>query len=329
MDDDIHEGIETVVVRGTNEDPGLSVSGVRIGIEDNDAGPTGIALSLNKSIVAEEGGPQQLTVTATLQGSMEPADRELRLTLAGGTAMTSDYTGLGGTLTIPAGVLEGTSNVVLSPNNDAIDEEDETLEVRGATPLSSLTVSHALVTITDDDTAGVNIRPTTLTVEEGASADYRVSLDTQPTWDVTVSVVVPANSGVAASPATLTFTDTDWNRSQTVSITGDQDDDAADEAPVTLTHTATSGGYSGVDVDSVSVTVTDDDTPEVLLSESSLSVEEGNTAGGTYTVKLSHPPTGEVTVTVTGQAGTDLTITGLSDSNTLTFTTTDWNRRRR
>ena len=43
-----------------------------------------------------------------------------------------------------------------------------------------------------------------------------------------------------------------------------------------------------------------------------------------YTVKLSHEPSVEVTVTVTGQDETDLELTGLGEGNTLTFDATTW-----
>ena len=66
-------------------------------------------------------------------------------------------------------------------------------------------------------------------------------------------------------------------------------------------------------------------TPSVVLSETSLTVAEGDATGRDYTVQLSHLPTQEVTVTVTGHADSDLTLTGLSDTDTLTFTTTTWN----
>ena len=59
----------------------------------------------------------------------------------------------------------------------------------------------------------------------------------------------------------------------------------------------------------------------VVLSESPLVVPEGNVAGNSYTVKLSHVPTGAVTVTITGHTGTDLAL----DKTSLTFTTANWN----
>ena len=58
----------------------------------------------------------------------------------------------------------------------------------------------------------------------------------------------------------------------------------------------------------------------VTISETSLTVMEEDTTGDTYTVVLDTQPTAEVTVTVAGHAGTEVTPTPAS----LTFTTTNW-----
>ena len=72
------------------------------------------------------------------------------------------------------------------------------------------------------------------------------------------------------------------------------------------------------------VTVTDDDRG-IVFTPTSLTVEEGDATGETYTVKLATEPSEEVTVTVSGHSGTDLTLSGLSPTSTLTFTTANWN----
>ena len=63
-------------------------------------------------------------------------------------------------------------------------------------------------------------------------------------------------------------------------------------------------------------------TPGIRVSTTMLSVEEGLPRGNSYTVRLDTQPTGNVTVTITGQAGTNLTVI----SSPLTFTSTDWNQ---
>ena len=117
---------------------------------------------------------------------------------------------------------------------------------------------------------------------------------------------------------TLTFTTTTWGTAQTVTVTAGQDTDGADDA-VTLTHTAAGGEYASVTA-TLSVTVVDNDRA-IVLNKTALTVDEGDTSGATYTVKLATQPSETVTVAVTGQSGTDLTL----DKTTLTFTTTTWN----
>ena len=46
----------------------------------------------------------------------------------------------------------------------------------------------SLVTVNDNDTAGVTITPTTLTVTEGGEQTYTVELDTAPAGAVTVAI---------------------------------------------------------------------------------------------------------------------------------------------
>ena len=58
----------------------------------------------------------------------------------------------------------------------------------------------------------------------------------------------------------------------------------------------------------------------ITVSTTTLTVTEADTTGGSYTVVLDSRPTADVTVTVAGHAGTDVTLT----SGTLTFTTSNW-----
>ena len=134
-----------------------------------------------------------------------------------------------------------------------------------------------VVTRVDDDTPGVTVSETALTVtEQDATGDsYTVVLDTEPTADVTVTVA--GHSGTALTltpdPATLTFTTTDWETAQTVTVTAGDDGDTADDT-VALTHSAASadGDYGGISIAGVAVTVEDNDTAQVT----GVMVEPGN-----------------------------------------------------
>ena len=83
----------------------------------------------------------------------------------------------------------------------------------------------------------------------------------------------------------------------------------------TLTY-ADPGLQSGHKVDGSLTT----NTPGVTVSTAALTVTEADTTGDTYTMVLNTQPTANVTVTVAGHAGTDVTPTPTS----LTFTTSNW-----
>ena len=68
------------------------------------------------------------------------------------------------------------------------------------------------------------------------------------------------------------------------------------------------------------VTAATETVPGVTVSTTALTVTEEDTTGASYTVVLDSQPTANVTVTVAGHAGTDVTATPTS----LTFTTTTW-----
>ena len=147
------------------------------------------------------------------------------------------------------------------------------------------------MTVTDDDTARVTVSKSLLTIEEGDRDTYTVVLDTEPT--ATVRIGVADNSAeVSVNPATLTFTTSTWSTAQTVTAASIEDGVDEDAETVTVMHTVRGGDYAGLTADSVTVTVRDDDTREVIVSESMLTIEEGNR--DTYTVVLRSAPTGNV-----------------------------------
>ena len=184
------------------------------------------------------------------------------------------------------------------------------------------------VTVDDDETVSIVLSKTDLTVEEedATGGTYTVKLSHEPSVEVTVTVTGQDTTDLTLSGLsgtdTLTFSTTTWDDAQTVTVKAGEDADAKNDK-VTLTHTATGGEYEGASSD-LAVTVDDDETVSIVLSKTDLTVEEEDATGGTYTVKLSHEPSVEVTVTVTGQDTTDLTLSGLSGTDTLTFSTTTW-----
>ena len=173
------------------------------------------------------------------------------------------------------------------------------------------------VTVTDDDVPNLLLSPGSLTIDEGLNRTYTVKLATQPTGTVTVTVGGWSGTDLSLDKDELTFGTDTWNSAQTVRVTANTDDDGAVDSE-TLTHTASGGGYGAISKD-LPVTVTDNDTPDLLLSERSLTINEGENA--TYTVALATQPTATVTVTISGWSGTDLSL----NNSTLTFNRNTWN----
>ena len=105
-----------------------------------------------------------------------------------------------------------------------------------------------------------------------------------------------------------------------MTVTAAEDDDGVTDAVVTLTHTVSGGGYGSTNVPDVGVRITENDSAGLVLSETDLTVTEGDSAESSYTVKLATRPSGSVSVTISGHDGTDLTL----DKTTLTFTMDHW-----
>ena len=171
------------------------------------------------------------------------------------------------------------------------------------------------VTVDDDDSPGIEINPTTLTVDEGETRTYSVRLTAAPTNSVTVTPR-SNNTSVATVSGALTFTTGSWDQAQEVTVTGTPDDDFQNES-ARITHTIRGGGYDNVSDRPVDVTVDDDDSPAIEVEPTVLTIDEGGR--DTYEVKLLVEPTGNVTITpVSGDAN----IATVSDP--VVFTSNNW-----
>ncbi len=158
------------------------------------------------------------------------------------------------------------------------------------------------------------VLPPTLTVTEGDSVGYPVSLATAPTGAVTVTVTGHSSTDLTPDATSLTFTMTDWDTVQTVMVSAAEDADAADDT-VTLTHTASgTTAYSGI-TGAVVVTIDDDDLPVASFAMTSFTTGEGS---GTYNVAVNLTPAPAVATTITYTVGG--TATPGTDYTTLTGT---------
>ena len=239
--------------------------------------PTVVTLSLGNGseasaarTVGEDAG--DVTLTATLDVPAPPGGITLRL-FAGPddtAARYADYT-MPDRIDIPAGARSGTALIAVV--DDALDEEEETANIVAVAALFDGDLfGRAVLTITDDDTAGVTITTTAnpLTVAEGNTATYTVVLDSRPTADVTVTPTSDDPGAATVSPASHVCTPSGWNTPATFTVTGVADTDADDES-VGISHGVTSDDalYGAVVVGTVPVTVSETATTEQENQEQS------------------------------------------------------------
>ena len=342
-DDDTAEGDETVTlahaVASTDDTAynALSDLSVTVTVEDNDS----VGVSINPTtLTVTEGSSKSYTVKLT----SEPAG-DVTVTVSGhsGTGASLSGTSLSAdnVLTFTTADWATAQTVTVTGTDDDTAEADETVTLAHAIASTDDSAYNALsdvnvtVTVQDNDTVGVSINPTTLTVTEGSSKSYTVKLTSEPAGDVTVTVSGHSGTGAALSGTSLsadnvlTFTTADWATAQTVTVTGTDDDTAEGDETVTLAHAIAStddNAYNALSDVNVTVTVEDDDTVGVSINPTTLTVTEGDATGVSYTVELTSEPAGDVTVTVSGHAGSGASLSGtsLSADNELTFTTADW-----
>ena len=179
-----------------------------------------------------------------------------------------------------------TVTLSIATASDSVDEADSvvtaTISADTGSPVSYsvATPASAMVTVQDNDTRGVTVSATALTVNEDTTGTYTVVLDSQPTANVTVTPSRTGSTDVTFSPATLTFTALNWNTVQPVTVTAAQDSDAVNDS-ATISHAVTGGDYVGVTVESVVVTVDDDETADTTAPRVASIVRETPTSSPT------------------------------------------------
>ncbi|CAD5967981.1 DUF4347 domain-containing protein [Planktothrix agardhii] len=274
---------------------------------------------------ASEAGTTAITFTATAEGNVV-GNQTIDLALTG-TASAADFTGAIPTqITIPDG--NSTGQVTITVNDDLIAEGDETgiLTISNPSTGIALGTTNQSVTITDNDTKGITVTPTTVltTTEAGGNATFTVVLNSQPTADVTIPLTSSNSAEGTVDKSSLTFTAANWNTPQTVTVTGVDDlvvDGNIAYNIVTAAATSTDTNYSGVNATDVAVSNTDNDTKGITVTPTTglTTTEAGGNA--TFTVVLNSQPTADVTIPLTSSNIAEGTI----DKTSLTFTTANWN----
>jgi len=328
-DDDIDEAEETVSVTGSvTGRAGNFVTGTSFAIGDDDAAPSGIALSVTPVTVSEGDGTRSISVMATPQGTQFSSQVVVTVTVgATGTATLGvDFTAMGSfILTIPPGAASGSGSFNLVPADDSVDETDETVSLTGTSDAG--TVTSASITITDNDGAptGIALSATPESVQEDAGA-RSISVTAEPqggtSYADAVVVMVSVGSGTASSGADFSpvsdfeITIPAGAERGTASFDLVPTDDDLDEPDETVALTGTASNAAGVAAGSVTITDGDATPGGIDLSVSSGAVDEDGATQSVdvvATVRGSTRYAGDVVVTVSVGSGTATEGTDFAD----------------
>ena len=263
-------------------------------LEEDDRGVTA---SETSRTVVEEG-----TATYTLVLDSEPTD-DVRVTLSvsadSGFTVSEQYV----TFTTGNWDEEQTITITGTSDDDAYGNSGTITHLPTGGGYEGAPADSISVTVTDDDTPGITVEPTTLGVTEGNSNTYTVVLDTRPGEDVTVTITPTGDATVTADETELTFTPDTWNIEQTVRVSAAEDADADDETAA-IEHTVS--GYDTVtSAEDVDVTVTDNEPAVVVtFGQAAYAADESDKSGTTneeehkaiIKVKLDRDPDRQVVV---------------------------------
>ncbi len=178
---------------------------------------------------------------------------------------------------------------------------------------------------------GVTLSPSAATVtrdlsvtEQGATATYSVQLGQRPQGGVNVQIQTPA--GVSTNPSGMVFNASNWNTARTVAVRALDDANVAGET-VRIRHyvldAQSSSDYRPAPDAYLTVHVADSDPPAIQVSQRGpMALTEGGSS--TYTVRLSHVPSGDVVISVGSYDPGAVTVNGVGQPD-LTFTTSNWN----
>ena len=333
VQDPVDDGTVTWNVRldpasGDGNYEGLSDVDVSVSTTDDDGPPT-VTLALNPSSIAESGSGNVATVTARLSHASGAATTVTVSAVAGAWTVGA---GANATIVVAAGDTTSTDTAMVTAVDNTTDEPDRTPTVTGtvandraAADSTTMTVTGATLTITDDDpapTAALALDPSSVS-ENGGVSTVTATLSHPSSQPSTVTVQAVSGSWTVGTDATITIAaGSTTAASDTVLVTAVDDDVHQGSAgrSVTVTAALTNGQGAG-SVTGAALTLTDDETlPTVALALSSTSISE---TGGisTVTARLSGPSSEAVTVTVAAAAGTGAVAADfdLSSATTLTF----------
>ncbi|MBF0196697.1 MAG: hypothetical protein HQL32_03265 [Planctomycetes bacterium] len=222
-------------------------------------------------------------------------------TLTSGTSFTvnGDYTG-GMTILVSAGSTDfsiGDSFYVRTPGVTAFSEPIYLKD--GQTDLSELGAKSLTVTEISGDTS-----------EGSKTATFSVKLNTQPEYDVYISLASSDENEGVVDKSSLVFSTFNWNTNQVVTVTGVDDLDIDGDVNYYISLSASSNDSEYNDLDAVNVVVLnkDDDTHGLVVSATGDIVVDERESTEVILLSLLTQPTGSVRVNLSTSDNTEMDV---------------------
>ncbi|MBF2755226.1 MAG: hypothetical protein ISN29_08215 [Gammaproteobacteria bacterium AqS3] len=280
---------------------GVSVQSDALAVTVIDGTSAGLTLS-QSSLSIDEGGTRSFTVRLASQPN---SARTVNLT---STATNISFTPT--SLTFSGGA-DGDWGTAQGVSVSAF-QDDDTVNNSAIIALAGDEIAAASlsVTVIDNDPVALSLSESALRVDEASSSTFTVQLASEPNGPRMIRLTSD-NTDLTVTPPSLTFTAGNWNAPQTVRVGAISDTDTTDDI--------SSISFAGEMVTSATlpVTVADDDSVKLILSKSSLAIDEEGTDA--FTVVLASQPNTDSTVNLSS-TNVDVVL----DKGALDFTTSNW-----
>ncbi len=302
VDDPIADGTQTCLVEtrpAASDDPrydGRNPEDVTVTVYDDDE--AGILVDPSSLIISEPSGSDSFTLTLTSQPTATVTVPLL--------TSNSECTVSPSSIDLDAATWSTGVTALVTAVDDLISDGTQTCLVETGPATSEdpnylgIDPEDVIVTVYDDEEAGILVDPTTLTISEPTGSDFfELTLVSQPTSTVTVPLST-TSSECTVSPPSVDLDAANWSTGVIAIVTA-LDDSIVDGSQTCLIETgpATSEdpSYDGRDPDDVLVTVYDDDQPGIQVDPTSLTISEPS-GSDTFVLSLTSQPSFAVSVSL-------------------------------
>ncbi len=330
VDDDVDDGdqdttITVAVDDDSSDDAYDDVADQAVTATTTDDDTVGFTHEVTALLLDETGSTDSFTVVL----DSEPLSP---VVISVSSADTSEATVSPATLTFTSSNWSTPQDVTVASVDDAIDDGTQvttmilSVDASSDDAFDSLADQTLTATTFDDDTAGYTLSGTTVTVTEaGSTGTFSVTLNTQPTSNVILTVSSDNTGEATVSPTSISFTSANWSLPQTVTVTGVDDTvtDGPQDTTITISvdNAFSDDAFNLLAGKTVTATTSDDDSPGVSVSQSDASTlvdETGST--DSFTVELTTQPLLDVVIAISSADTGEATVSPA----TLTFTPLNW-----